>query len=382
MLHDIRWTSQKIAKYLELIEPLVYRSKIPLQSFSYYELENPADKPIISSGMDDRDWQEIQANSCWGGVDKNFVLRTSFHIPTDWGDDTPIALYLPIGIAGDFSHPEALVYIDGESFAAVDRHHQEVILPGPITRDVSYSLTLHGWTGNLSQGKLPSLLMGECCLVEIDQATRDFISLARVAHGIADQLDRNDPIRAQLLTSLNQAFNLLDTREPLGKDFYASVPDAFHSLEEGVKLSGPPQEIQITAAGHAHIDIAWLWTLAQSRQKAGRTFHNVIRLMEQYPEFTFSQSQAQLYEFVRQDYPELFDHICKKIKEGQWEPLGGTWVEADCNISGGEALVRQLLLGRSYFRQHFGEGAESPVLWLPDVFGFPWSLPQLIKEAG
>ena len=382
MLHDIRWSSKKIAKKLELIESLVYRSRLSLPPFRYIELENPIDQPTNSHDTSEKEWKEIPANTYWGGVDKNFILRTAFRIPADWPKDLHIALYLPIGIAGDFSHPEALVYIDDEPFAAVDRHHQEVILPESLTRDSSHNLTLHGWTGSLSQGKVQSLWMGESCLVVVDQATRDFISLARVALGIAVQLDRNDPIRAQLLTSLNQAINLLDTREPLGKDFYASVPDALHSLEEGVKLSGPAQEIQITAAGHAHIDIAWLWTLAQSRQKAHRTFHNVIRLMEQYPEFTFSQSQAQLYEFVRRDYPQLFEIIKDKINHGQWEPLGGMWVEADCNISGGEALIRQLLLGRNYFRQHFGKDAESPVLWLPDVFGFPWSLPQLIKEAG
>jgi alpha-mannosidase len=104
--------------------------------------------------------------------------------------------------------------------------------------------------------------------------------------------------------------------------------------------------------------------------------------MDEFPEYHFTQSQPQLYDFVRQDHPALFDAIKARVKDGRWEPVGGMWVEADCNLSGAEALARQFLLGRRFFREHFGLGAESPVLWLPDVFGYAWSLPQLLKQAG
>jgi alpha-mannosidase len=128
--------------------------------------------------------------------------------------------------------------------------------------------------------------------------------------------------------------------------------------------------------------VAWLWTLGQTRRKSERTFQNVIRLMEQFPTYHFTQSQPQLYQFIKEDQPALFDAIRQKIKEGCWEPIGGMWVEADCNLSGAESLARQFLLGRTFFREHFGEKAESPVLWLPDVFGYAWALPQLIQQAG
>jgi alpha-mannosidase len=141
-------------------------------------------------------------------------------------------------------------------------------------------------------------------------------------------------------------------------------------------------EVIVHATGHAHIDVAWLWTLGQTRRKAERTFHNVIRLMEQFPAYHFTQSQPQLYEFIEEDQPALFEAIQQKIAEGRWEPIGGMWVEADCNLSGAESLARQFLLGRMFFREHFGQEAESPILWLPDVFGYAWALPQLIKQAG
>jgi len=104
--------------------------------------------------------------------------------------------------------------------------------------------------------------------------------------------------------------------------------------------------------------------------------------MEQFSDYHFTQSQPQLYDYVRQDYPELFEAIKERVAEGRWEPIGGMWVESDCNLSGSESLARQFLLGRSFFREHFGPDADSPVLWLPDVFGYSWALPQLIKQAG
>ncbi len=160
------------------------------------------------------------------------------------------------------------------------------------------------------------------------------------------------------------------------------MPAALKALQAGIAASGAPLAVEITAAGHAHIDVAWLWPLGQTRRKAARTFYNAIRLSEQFPDFIFTQSQPQLYDFIRQDDPALFAQIQSAVAQGTWEPLGGMWVEADCNLSGGESLARQFLLGRAFFRKYFGEGAESPVLWLPDVFGYAWNLPQLIKEAG
>jgi alpha-mannosidase len=224
--------------------------------------------------------------------------------------------------------------------------------------------------------------MRPCAVVQIDQATRDLVATARVALGVANKLDENDPFKGRLLNALDEAFKVLDTREPLGDGFYASVPQVRAVLEEGIAKAGAPMDVDIVASGHAHIDVAWKWTLGQTRRKSGRTFYNVLRLMEQFPDYHFTQSQPQLYDYVRQDYPELFEAIKQRVAEGRWEPIGGTWVEMDCNISGAESLARQFLLGRTFFRDHFDPDAESPVLWLPDVFGYSWALPQLIKQAG
>jgi alpha-mannosidase len=386
MHHKSRWTPLKIAQRLRLIEPFVYRRHQPLPPFRYQALAGPGEAPPVHPEVDDTGWPVIQPHTYWGQWLTDFILRTHFQVPSDWGSSAPVALYLPLGSAGDFSHPEALAYIDGQPYGTCDRHHQEILLPSEWCDGRTHRLALHGWTG--LGGKMhPSedrtqLYLRPCAVVQIDQPTRDFVTMARIALEVANTLDENESARAHLLNALDDAFIILDTREPIGDGFYASVAPAHAALRAGIERAGPPLDVTVVAAGHAHLDVAWLWTVDEIRRKAGRSFYTVLRLMEQFPDYHFTQSQPQLYDFVRQDYPELFAGIKQRVAEGRWEPIGGMWVEADCNLSGPESLARQFLLGRTFFREHFGAQADSPVLWLPDVFGYAWALPQLIKEAG
>ena len=132
--------------------------------------------------------------------------------------------------------------------------------------------------------------------------------------------------------------------------------------------------------GHTHIDVAWWWTVAQSREKAARSFATVLELMDEYPEYRFMSSQPVLYTFVKERYPELYEEIKRRAAEGRWEPEGGMWLEADCNLTSGESLVRQFLYGKRFFQEEFG--VDSRVLWLPDVFGYSGALPQIMKKCG
>ncbi|MBM4426212.1 MAG: alpha-mannosidase [Chloroflexi bacterium] len=387
MYHKQRWTPEKIKQRLELISPLVYIKSKALPSFKYAELASPLTHPPIETNVDDSSWKEIGANEYWGSWMQDFVLRMKFTVPEFMDASQPIALFLPLGEAGDFSHPECLAYVDGVPYATCDRHHQEILLKPEWHDGKEHTLTLHGWTGlgGMEHGDFfTKLYMRPCAVVQIHQPTRELIALARIALETANHLDENNPARHHLLTALNDAFIALDTRRPTqdSQEFYNSVEPAIKILRSQISSAGVPLDVVIHATGHAHIDVAWLWTLGQTRRKSERTFHNVIRLMEQFPDYHFSQSQPQLYQFIKEDQPQLFETIKEKIKEGRWEPMGGMWVEADCNLSGAESLVRQFLLGRTFFREHFGRDAETPVLWLPDVFGYAWALPQLIKQAG
>lgn len=384
MYHRTHWTVEKIGRRIDLITPLVHRRHAYLPAFQMLELPDPMTPPVLGE-IDRSGWQTIEANTHWGRRYMDFMLHTTFRVPEDWEADRPVAIYLPLGEAGDFSHPEALAFIDGVAQAACDRHHQEFLLPPELRNGERHQLDLHGFSGLIEGGNLAEdtgLFMRSCAVVQLDQPTRDFVAAARVALETATRLDDNEPAKGHLLNALDAAFKVLDTRNPMGDAFYASVPAAHDALRQGIAKAGPALDVEVIGTGHAHIDVAWLWTLGTTRRKAGRTFTTVQRLMEQFPEYHFTQSQPQLYDYVRQDYPELFEEIKARVAEGRWEPIGGMWVEADCNLSGPESLARQFLLGRAFFRKHFGEGSDTRVLWLPDVFGYAWNLPQLIKEAG
>jgi alpha-mannosidase len=137
---------------------------------------------------------------------------------------------------------------------------------------------------------------------------------------------------------------------------------------------------RITAVGHAHIDTAWEWPIREAKRKVARSWSTQLALMDTYPDYVFAASQPAQYAWMKESYPDVYSRIKKKVAAGQWEPAGAMWVEADCNLPSGEALVRQLLLGKRFFMREFGY--ETRILWLPDVFGYPGNLLQLISEAG
>ena len=148
---------------------------------------------------------------------------------------------------------------------------------------------------------------------------------------------------------------------------------------KALQLRYPPQG-EIALTGHAHIDLAWLWPYAETRRKMRRTFHTALSLMQQSGEFRFNQSTAHYYAQMEADDPALFAAIAERVKAGQWETLGGMWVEPDTNMPTGESLSRQVLYGQRYFEAKFG--TRHTVCWLPDCFGFTGSLPQILKLGG
>jgi alpha-mannosidase len=137
--------------------------------------------------------------------------------------------------------------------------------------------------------------------------------------------------------------------------------------------------LQITAIGHAHMDLGWLWPIRETIRKGARTFSTALKLLDRYPDYKFGASQPQYFLWMKQHYPDLYARIKAKVAEGRIEPQGAMWVEADTNTTGGEALVRQLLQGKRFFREEFN--IDLKYLWLPDVFGYNGALPQILKLA-
>jgi alpha-mannosidase len=177
-----------------------------------------------------------------------------------------------------------------------------------------------------------------------------------------------------IIHSLNRASLILNEYSEVEAVYAREI------LSNELNKKGGDASLSVSAIGHAHIDLAWLWPLRETRRKVARTFATALKMLDKYPNYIFGASQPQLYSWVQEDYPALYEKIKRKVKEGRWEVQGAMWVEADTNLSGGEALVRQLLYGKRYFKQEFDQDIR--VLWLPDVFGYSGALPQLLKKSG
>ncbi|UPX11266.1 Alpha-mannosidase [Ascochyta rabiei] len=147
-----------------------------------------------------------------------------------------------------------------------------------------------------------------------------------------------------------------------------------HHIYEGDK------DALVTGIGYCHIDTCWLWPFAETKRKVNRSWSSQCDLIDRYPELRFCCSQAQQYKWLEQDYPSTFDRVKKKVKEGSFQPIGGSWVEHDTNLPGGESLIRQFLYGQRYFESRFGQRCKT--FWLPDTFGYSTQLPQICRISG
>jgi alpha-mannosidase len=140
------------------------------------------------------------------------------------------------------------------------------------------------------------------------------------------------------------------------------------------------QQTSVRLTGNAHIDAAWLWPWTETVDVVRRTFGTAIQLMDEYPQYTYTQSAAAYSEWVFEKYPSLYKQILDRVKQGRWELVGGMWVEPDLNMPDGESLVRQILVGKRYFKEKFGTDVR--IGWNPDSFGYNWQLPQIYKKSG
>ncbi|MCC6487853.1 MAG: alpha-mannosidase [Candidatus Hydrogenedentes bacterium] len=192
--------------------------------------------------------------------------------------------------------------------------------------------------------------------------------------------DSGDPRRAQIIFALNEAVDLFDYGNPAREALREQARAVRRRLKPIYACPATASAQTFAAMGHAHIDVAWQWPLAETVRKTGRTFANVIELMDRYPELIFAQSQPHLYEYARERYPSLYERVRSMVRRGCWIPTGCMWVEPDCNITGGESLVRQILFGTRYFKEAFG--TDVATCWLPDVFGFNAALPQILLRSG
>ncbi|MBQ3084365.1 MAG: alpha-mannosidase [Clostridia bacterium] len=277
------------------------------------------------------------------------------------------------------SYPSGLLYLNGKMVQGLDDQHKETYLEP----DVTYEMYNYIYTGkNVYNPNRNPVFSLHTHVVRVDVAVEQLYYDLLVPLEALEGINKNTTEYAETLQALERAVNLIDFRDPQSESFRASIARASALLQEEYydvlcSVEGKPI---VHCIGHTHIDVEWLWNRNQTREKIQRSFSTAAALMKKYPEYQFTLSQPELYRYLKEEAPEKYDELKKLIADGRWEPEGAMWVEADCNVTGGESFVRQIMHGKRFFKEEFG--AESRVLFLPDVFGYSAALPQILKKSG
>ena len=324
---------------------------------------------------DDSRWDTLRVGDRWGGAGLTYWLRIPLRIPEEWAGQ-PVAVHIALGAYDHITGPEALAYLDGQPIQGFDYNHRELGVGDRLRPGEDHLLALEAYSSLLQGQQTLSALE----LLRIDAEAEALYHDMRVLHDALLTMPPDSIDRARLLRILERGYQALDLRRPQSADYLQSVPQARAILREAYASGDSSDQSRTIAVGHAHIDLAWLWPVAQTRRKGARTFSTVLELMERYPKYHFVASQPALFQMVKEDEPQLYARMKERIADGRWEPSGAAWVEMDCNLAGGEALVRQFLFGQRFFRGELG--VETRLLWLPDVFGYSAALPQILKGCG
>lgn len=362
--------AQKIAQELQ---ELIYPEQIPVPE---YRVTKSRERYRDIQNLDTSTWSPCRQQELWGGDREYFWFELLTEVPGDWAGKA-VVLEISTGREGEWDavNPQFSAYVDGVLRQGLDVNHREVVLTECAKAGETFRVIMSAFTGDANLH-----LKMDAKLKVLDREVQKFYFDISVPLEIAGLLEEDYEYN-QILSAVNEAVNCLDMRNISSAEFRISLKAAQEYIKKelyGKYSASLPAEVY--CVGHTHIDVAWLWTLAVTKDKAVRSFSTVLELMRQYPEYLFMSSQPQLYQYVKENAPEIYSQIKERVKEGRWEVEGGMFVEADCNLASGESLVRQFLYGKRFFRQEFGRDNE--ILWLPDVFGYSAALPQIMKKSG
>jgi alpha-mannosidase len=365
---------ERIGKLVEDLNRLIYAKEMPITS---YRMLKSGEHFLNVQDLHTDDWEELTSAELWGGHREYFWFETVITIPDEFKDQC-VVYELKTGREGlwDATNPQFTIYVNGVRRQGLDVNHREVLLTEKAAAGETFRIVLSAFTGDQNLG-----LVMDSRIKVLDRETEQYYYDISVPYQVARLLPDSDSAYLTILHAVNESLNLLDLRKEYSGEYYESLKKAREYMKKEFydKYCKEAGET-IYCVGHTHIDVAWLWTLAVTEDKAVRSFSTVLELMKQYPEYIFMSSQPQLYKYVKKNAPEVYEEIQKRVAEGRWETEGGMFVEADCNLSSGESLVRQFLHGKEFFREEFGKDNE--ILWLPDVFGYSAALPQIMKKCG
>ena len=366
----MRFIDQKIRVIVEKLNGLKIVESTPI-TYSYVEC--PEYKKNNTPPAADADWKVADKYQMYSGVDSHYWIHFTID-PVEAQKGREPRLSVKTGREGqwDASNPQIIVYVNGKNMQAMDTNHTWL----PLEFGKKYDIYLY-----LYNGMEPGAFGCTPVLEIVDIPTESLYYDLSVPHEAMKLLDENSMDYIKIIEHLDKAILLLDIRDFYSEDYYKSIDKAIRYLYDEFygKVCGNSDAV-VSCIGHTHIDVAWLWTVAQTREKAQRSFSTVLNMMRRYDDYKFMSSQPQLYQHVKEEDPELYAEIKERIKEGRWEAEGAMWLEADTNLISGESLVRQIMYGKRFMQEEFG--VDNKILWLPDVFGYSGALPQILRKTG
>lgn len=328
------------------------------------------DKQVLPTDFEG--WQTFDVPYTLYEQEKYYWFRAKFTIKRENANQKAyfyLDNHIDTRITSSTIRPQGLIYFNGALTQGIDINHGDVLL-----KDGDYEAYLLFYTHTFNR-----YLPMDFSLLYTDERIEGLYYDVEVLYEGMKLLAKNTDDYVTTASALEKALNLLDLREPYSAAFYASIQAARNFLKENC-YGESESKATVNCIGHTHIDVAWLWTLDQTKQKTERSFSTVLKLMDEYPEYRFFSSQPQLFDFLKERNPELYARVKEKIVEGRWEVDGSMWLEADCNLTSGESLVRQIQFGKRFFKEEFGK--DCTTVWLPDVFGYSAALPQIMQKSG
>ena len=388
------WTA-RLQHWIETLKKDLYRplGEIPVEAFCTMDQIPPEQ---AARG----DFAPMAVGTAWGSLYEYCWMRGRVVLP-EAAAGKRIAMDLPTG-------GESTLFVDGRAFGTrraewVDVPHHYIVdnwLTDDAVPGTAYDLLIEAYAGHFyPESHLQGCSTGPVLPGDYEDplAGKLRAKLGRLTYGewnedayqlymdlqtlrlLGDQVDPESLRADRIAEALEKATLIIDFEQPAeARD--ASYRAAREALRGALAARNGDTAPVFYAIGNAHIDLAWLWPMAETRRKTARTFAQQLRHIGQYPEYKYLQSQPAAYEMCRECYPELFARIVEAAKGGQWIPEGAMWVEPDTNMTSGESLARQLIHGKRYFKDVFG--VDSVMLWLPDSFGYSAALPQLLKASG
>ena len=364
-----------IDPYKSTLDRLESLTTLPLSEWRFHaDVAHPED-----SSLDDSRWETIRVGDKWSTGPR--VLRRWIEIPEKINGYAVLGSRVKLDLRFDFAWnnkgPVTIAVFSNGSL--VSRGDDDMQQPIPLTEKAQpgqkFLLAVR-----IDAPEVETVFHHARLSIEPAAGRPDPAMLRMEILAARPMIAAYEEGRADRQQQLEAAVKAIDF-SPLDQGDQSAFDTSLRQAQSNLQpLNAWLKQFTVRAVGNSHIDMAWLWPWTETVEVVRNTFQSVLDLMREYPDFKFTMSSARTYEWMQEKYPDMFEQIKQRVKEGRWEVIGGMWVEPDLNLPDCESLVRQILVGKRYFQKNFG--ADIKIGWNPDSFGYNWQLPQIYKKSG